>query len=162
METTLATAQEVINGAQFFDHWQGHRSLTRKIIEAFPEKELFTFKIGTMRTFADMVGELLAIAAPGLGEIATGKKAVLNEAIDFKNSKREMLRLWDLATVAINQYWDQMGKVDFQQEHLSFGQFPGTVQSALFYFLDNEIHHRGQGYVYLRALDVEPPFFYDR
>jgi uncharacterized damage-inducible protein DinB len=30
------------------------------------------------------------------------------------------------------------------------------------YFLDNEIHHRGQGYVYLRELGVEPPAFYQR
>ena len=26
----------------------------------------------------------------------------------------------------------------------------------------NEIHHRGQGYVYLRALGIEPPPFYER
>jgi uncharacterized damage-inducible protein DinB len=26
----------------------------------------------------------------------------------------------------------------------------------------NEIHHRGQGYVYLRALGIEPPRFYER
>jgi uncharacterized damage-inducible protein DinB len=24
------------------------------------------------------------------------------------------------------------------------------------------VHHRGQGYVYLRALGIEPPPFYDR
>ena len=28
--------------------------------------------------------------------------------------------------------------------------------------VDNEIHHRGQGYVYLRALGIAPPAFYDR
>ncbi|MGZ5248500.1 MAG: DinB family protein [Flavitalea sp.] len=32
----------------------------------------------------------------------------------------------------------------------------------MFYFIDNEIHHRGQGYVYLRSLGIEPPFFWDR
>jgi uncharacterized damage-inducible protein DinB len=30
------------------------------------------------------------------------------------------------------------------------------------YWIDNEIHHRGQAYVYLRALGIEPPAFYDR
>jgi uncharacterized damage-inducible protein DinB len=29
-------------------------------------------------------------------------------------------------------------------------------------FIDNEVHHRGQGYVYLRALGVEPPPFWER
>jgi uncharacterized damage-inducible protein DinB len=32
----------------------------------------------------------------------------------------------------------------------------------MLYWIDNEIHHRGQGYVYLRALGIEPPAFYDR
>jgi uncharacterized damage-inducible protein DinB len=36
------------------------------------------------------------------------------------------------------------------------------VYDLFFYLIDNEIHHRGQGYVYLRALDIEPPFFPDR
>jgi len=29
-------------------------------------------------------------------------------------------------------------------------------------FVDNEIHHRGQGYVYLRSLGITPPGFYER
>ena len=36
------------------------------------------------------------------------------------------------------------------------------ANGLLFYVIDNEIHHRGQGYVYLRALGIEPPLFYDR
>ena len=28
--------------------------------------------------------------------------------------------------------------------------------------VDNEIHHRGQGYVYLRELGIEPPPFWER
>jgi uncharacterized damage-inducible protein DinB len=54
-------------------HWQGHRRLTRRVIAAFPDDQLFTFTM-----------------------------------------------------------------------------------------IDNEIHHRGQGYVYLRALGIEPPPFYER
>jgi uncharacterized damage-inducible protein DinB len=30
------------------------------------------------------------------------------------------------------------------------------------YVIDNEIHHRGQGYVYLRELGIEPPPFWER
>jgi uncharacterized damage-inducible protein DinB len=43
----------------------------------------------------------------------------------------------------------------------AFGQYPGRVD-LLLYAIDNEIHHRGQGYVYLRANGVEPPPFYER
>jgi uncharacterized damage-inducible protein DinB len=30
---------------QLLEHWQGHRNLTRRVIEAFPEKDLFEFSI---------------------------------------------------------------------------------------------------------------------
>ncbi len=38
----------------------------------------------------------------------------------------------------------------------------GVIYGLLLYWIDNEIHHRGQGYVYLRALGIEPPPFWDR
>ena len=36
------------------------------------------------------------------------------------------------------------------------------VWALVMYAVDNEIHHRGQGMVYLRALGIEPPAFPDR
>jgi uncharacterized damage-inducible protein DinB len=36
------------------------------------------------------------------------------------------------------------------------------IYDLLLYIVDNEIHHRGQGYVYLRELGIEPPPFYER
>ncbi|MEX6688230.1 DinB family protein [Danxiaibacter flavus] len=41
-------------------------------------------------------------------------------------------------------------------------QYEGPAYSSLLYFIDNEIHHRAQGYVYLRSLGIQPPFFWDR
>ena len=38
----------------------------------------------------------------------------------------------------------------------------GASPVLLLYWIDNEVHHRGQAYVYLRALGIEPPPFYDR
>ncbi|MEC7264923.1 MAG: damage-inducible protein DinB, partial [Bacteroidota bacterium] len=76
MEKTAATQQttdQVISPAQLLEHWQGHRGLTRRVIEAFPEKELFEHQIGGMRPFSEMVAELLAIAVPGLEEIVSKK-----------------------------------------------------------------------------------------
>jgi uncharacterized damage-inducible protein DinB len=72
MSATTAPSAGIIPISAFLAHWQGHRRLTRRVIELFPEDKLFAFSI------------------------------------------------------------------------------------------DNEIHHRGQGYVYLRALGIEPPGFYDR
>ena len=39
---------------------------------------------------------------------------------------------------------------------------PGILHDLILYVIDNEVHHRGQGYVYLRAMGIEPPPFYER
>ncbi len=143
-------------------HLQGHRNLTRRTIEAFPEKEFFNHSLGGMRTFAEMIMELLGIAAPGVQEIVSGKSAPLVEHVDHENSKAKMLQLWDEATAQINVLWPQISEARFQENITLFGMYEGTVWASLFYFIDNEIHHRGQGYVYLRSLGIEPPAFYER
>ena len=165
MEKTTATQQtmdQVISPAQLLEHWQGHRGLTRRVIEAFPEKEFFNHSIGGMRPFSEIVSELLAIAVPGLREIVGGQTKALDEKIDFGNDKSKVLQLWDESTEEINQLWNQLSLERFQEYIKLFGQYEGTVQSSIFYFIDNEIHHRGQAYVYLRSLNIEPPFFYER
>ncbi|MEK6153214.1 DinB family protein [Flavobacteriaceae bacterium 3-367] len=160
METTEKA--QVITAAELLEHWQGHRNLTRKLIVAFPEKEFFDFSIGGMRPFAEMVLELLAIAAPAIREIATGKPEVFNEHPDHGKSKDNILQWWDKATEEINDHWKGIPTSRFHETIKTFGQWDGTVQSSIFYFMDNEIHHRGQGYVYLRALGIEPPLFWER
>jgi uncharacterized damage-inducible protein DinB len=161
MNTATKTA-EVISHADLLAHWVGHRGLTRRTIERFPEKELFEYSIGGMRTFAKMVMELLAIGGPGLQEIAVGKTRDLNEHFEGITTKQQLLDLWDKSTETITTYWAQIPAERFQDEVMTFGQYKGTVCSSIFYFIDNEIHHRGEGYVYLRSLGVEPPFFWER
>ena len=165
MDTAVAQNKkedQVITPTQLLAHWQGHRKLTRKVIEAFPEKEFFNHSIGGMRTFAEMTMELLGIAEPGIKEIVTGETAQLNEHFDHGNIKANILKAWDKTTEEINSYWPQIELARFQEHIKTFGQYEGSVQSSIFYFIDNEIHHRGQGYVYLRSLDIEPPMFWDR
>ena len=36
-------AAQVITPEDLLKHWQGHRALTRRVIEAFPEKDFFEF-----------------------------------------------------------------------------------------------------------------------
>ena len=164
MEITLeksATAT-FISPADMLAHWQGHRNVTRRVIAAFPEKELFEFSIGGMRTFSAIVQELLALGAPGLRQIAMETNEKLNEDIKEANSKENILRLWDESTAEITQLWSKIPAERFNEKIVAFGQYEGTVWSTILYYIDNEIHHRGQGYVYLRALNIEPPFFWER
>ena len=157
-----ATASQVLTPQELLEHWQGHRRLTRRVIEAFPEEAFFTHSIGGMRPFADMIAELLSIAAPGLREVVTGQSAPLNEHLDHGNSQTNVLAAWDEATEEINALWSRIVPERFQETIKMFGQYEGTVCWSIFYFIDNEIHHRGQGYVYLRSLGIEPPVFWDR
>src|SRR5690606_17767357 len=76
--------------------------------------------------------------------------------------KAEVLRLWDAATERIDAYWPQIPPERSQETTTAFGRWAGPGYSLVFYAIDNEIHHRGQGFVYLRALGLEPPPFYER
>lgn len=162
MEQTLQSIEQVITPAELLRHWRGHRDLTRRVIAAFPEEQLFSFSIGGMRTFSAMIMELLGIGAPGLREMVSGNQGVLDEHTDHQNKKETVLQLWDAASDEIDSLLNKIPIENFHESVLLFGMYKGTVMSSILYFIDNEIHHRAQGYVYLRALGIEPPPFWDR
>jgi uncharacterized damage-inducible protein DinB len=141
-------------------HWQGHRRLTRRVIEAFPEDQLFSFTIGGMRPFGALAMEMLTMAVPMVQGVVSGEWNTI--AGRDPRPKQEVLKLWDEATQQLNTLWPQIPHQKFQETINAFGQYPGVTHDLILYVIDNEIHHRGQGYVYLRALGIEPPAFYDR
>lgn len=141
-------------------HWQGHRRLTRRLIDAYPEDKLFTFSVGGMRPFGALAQEMLKTSVPLVQQIVAGEWKDDQER--GPQSKAELLAAWDEATERLNQLWPQVRPEQFEQEMMAFGQYPGPTYALVMYVIDNEIHHRGQGYVYMRALGVEPPPFYER
>ncbi|GGH25073.1 damage-inducible protein DinB [Sphingobacterium alkalisoli] len=151
----------IISKEELLSHWQGHRTLTRKTIEKFPEQELFSFSVGGMRTFADLVKELLSIAGPGLEGIVNNSTNGYNHNLPL-NTKEELLAKWDAETPKINELYGQISDERFHEKFNLFGEYEFPIIHNILYFIDNEIHHRAQGYVYLRALNIEPPFFWDR
>ncbi len=160
METN--NTNEVINAAAFLKNWQANRGLTRRVLAAFPEKELFEFSIGGMRPFATMIKELLAIAVPGLQEIVSNSTTKLDEELKHLSTKDALLAAWDADTKIIDDLYQQILPQRFHETINLFGQYPNAIIDSLTYFVENEIHHRGQGYVYLRALEIEPPFFWEK
>ena len=144
---------------QLLEHWQGHRSLTRRVIEAFPDDQLFTYSIGGMRTFGDLSMELVTMAAPMVRGVLTGTWD--NPSRDVKEKSR-ILQLWDESTDEMNRLWPQIPASRFTETLNAFGSFPGPAHALILYVIDNEIHHRGQGYVYLRSMGISPPAFYER
>lgn len=157
----------VITASELLHHWQGHRRLTRRVIDAFPEKELFSFSIGGMRPFSELAMEMVKIASPGISGVVSGEwKEFGQEGDDLAGedpkTKEDLLKLWDKVTEKIDELWSQIPPDRFQEVEAAFGQYENTIIGSIFYFIDNEIHHRGQGYVYLRALNIEPPYFWER
>ncbi len=149
----------VITPEQFLAHWQAHRRLSRRAIAAFPEDQLFSFSLGGMRTFGALSNEMLGMVTPTLNGIITDKWEF---AESKATSHAEVLKLWDETTAQLDQLFPKIPLERFQEVKTAFGQWKMPVVDLLLYVVDNEVHHRGQGYVYLRALGIEPPPFYDR
>jgi uncharacterized damage-inducible protein DinB len=149
------------------NHWQGHRRLTRLVIEAFPEDKLFTYSIGGMRPFSEMVNEITGIADSGIRDLFKDKPTPREELAHHSgkpqaNTKEEILNAWDKVTDNINTLWPLIPRQQFHEVMLAFGTYEGVTSDIILYWIDNEIHHRGQGYVYLRSLGIEPPAFWNR
>lgn len=165
MESTQTLSAAVISSDVLLQHWQGHRRLTRSVIEAFPEDKLFTYSIGGMRPFGELAMEMLHMGAPGIKGVVVGKWPTYQEvakSYPTPSTKQELLKQWDQATDQINSLWPHITEERFQEVDKFFGQYEGPIRWSIMYVIDNEIHHRGQGYVYLRSLGIEPPHFWER
>ena len=168
METNqlTETSNALISSAQLLEHWQGHRRLTRRTIEIYPEDKLFTYSIGGMRPFSELIAELLDIAEGGILGMAKDSWNSLSNSRhvsgNFPKTKQEILEAWDKVTQQIDELWPEIPDSRFQEVVLAFGAYEGPVYSTFLYFVDNEIHHRGQAYVYLRSLGITPPPFWER
>lgn len=160
MSAPAASEGTFYSPKSLLDHWQGHRKLTRRMIEAFPEDQLFTFSLGGMRTFGQFATELLRMAGPTVEGVATSNWTDFNKI--EPTTREEILTLWDESTESMNKHWPTIPAERFHETMKAFGQWEGRVNDLIMYVIDNEVHHRGQGYVYLRALGIEPPPFWER
>ena len=160
MSTAAASTATAVTPDALLRHWQGHRRLTRRVIEAFPEEHLFTFSIGGMRPFGALALEMLNMAVPTVRGAVTGEWATSWDG--DARPKAEILRAWDESTAELDTLWPRLPAERFQETMTAFGQYTMPLYELVLYCVDNEVHHRGQGYVYLRALGVEPPPFWER
>ena len=173
MENNAANQQDIntIEGftspESILEHWQGHRRLTRKVIEAFPERELFDHCIGGMRPFAAMINEIIDIADVGMQDLFANTETPIREmnhhlGKSSMKTKEDILSTWDDVTYKIDALWPLIPRQRFHETMKAFGTYEGTTSDIIFYWIDNEIHHRAQGVVYLRSLGIQPPAFWNR
>ncbi len=160
MPSDSAPSAAFITPEALLEHWQGHRRLTRRVIDAFPEDRLFTFAMGSMRPFGVMAMEIIGQGVPMVRGVLTGEWS--EPVTRDPRPKEEILRLWDESTEQLNILWPQIPPERFMQTITAFGQWEGRVCDLLLYVIDNEVHHRGQGWVYLHTLGIKTPLFPDR
>jgi uncharacterized damage-inducible protein DinB len=113
-----------------------------------------------MRPFSALAMEFLGMGVPTLHGVITGEWK--SYASPTATTKADILRMWDEATAEIDKLWPTIPPQRFQEVDTAFGQWKMPIYDLLLYIVDNEIHHRGQGYVYLRELGIEPPPFWER
>ncbi len=144
------------------EHWLGHRALTRRVIEAFPEDKLFTFSAGGMRTFAQLATEMLQMIAPTMKGLLEDVWEAGGYGQPGPTTKAGLLASWDEADRLLESSLARVPAERYHQVANAFGMWTAPAFATVLYLIDNEVHHRGQGYVYLRLLDIAPPLFYER
>ena len=100
------------------------------------------------------------MTVPVVEGVATGKWQEFQRP--KPTTKAELLRLWDEGTSGLNEKFGEIPPERFSKVEKAFGLWEASGIEAIQYAIDNEIHHRGQGFVYLRALGIEPPAFWER
>ena len=113
-----------------------------------------------MRPFGELAYEFIKMAVPIVDGVAGGH---WEEYAGIKPAtKAELLAVWDRQTRQIDERFPAIPAHRFAEIDKAFGQWEAPGIATILYAVDNEIHHRGQGYVYLRALGIEPPHFWER
>lgn len=162
-DTASANDATAVTGPLLLRHWLGHRRLTRRTIVAFPEPELFEHHAPGMRSFGAIVHEINTYMPPLLKGAADGVWDWPNEyASSAPSRKVDLLAAFDAATEDLKRDLPRITTERFGAVDQPIGSRQEPVVFTLLYFLDNEVHHRGQGFVYLRQLGIQPPAFYQR
>ncbi|MCJ7842478.1 DinB family protein [Lederbergia sp. NSJ-179] len=154
----------MISKEEFMEILEGNRRLTIRTMEAFPEDKLFDYApVEPLRPFAEMVKEILNVERAFMRGIARDDweyKDVFSEV----STKADLLSACEKMRGETREMWSSVTdeRLAEMKEDPFFGAGQQSHIERLQYALENEIHHRGQGYIYLRVLGIEPPAFYIR
>lgn len=154
---------DLLDPARLLEMMEGHRRLTLRTLDAFPEDALFRFTpCAPLRPFAELLVEVIELEASYIRGVAAGDW-VFPESPAFL-TKADLLAQAERIRSRTRELWPQVtaGRLLSVEPDPFFGGPEQSLIDRLIYALENEIHHRGQGFVYLRLLGIEPPPFYER
>ena len=112
-----------------------------------------------MRPFSEMIKEFIGIWDYILSEALKEQHISLFEQDHFPTTKTELLALRDQVIISL---LSECQKIQDYGQEISPYQMKFSIAQWILYIIENETHQRGQAYVYLRALGIQPPFFWKR
>ncbi len=151
--------------AELLEQWNGHRNLTLWVARAFPPDKLCTYApVGPLRTFGAMLDEIARIEQAYMRGLAEDRWSYDPQDPPAPADAAAAVAFVEEAHAYTRSVWDRL-PADMLLAPRKDPFFFGDAKRPydwLVYCVENEIHHRGQGYIYLRELGVEPPPFYVR
>jgi uncharacterized damage-inducible protein DinB len=153
----------LLNPTQLHEMLEGNRRLTVRVLWAFPEQDLFTHAAPGMRPAAELFKEIMEVERALVRGTATGEWVYASATKDV-TTKHGLVEAFAALRSQTLEWWEKITEDRLAAvEDDGFGWLPVRPNlTRVIYSLENEIHHRGQVYVYLRQLGVEPPAFYER
>jgi uncharacterized damage-inducible protein DinB len=152
---------QLLTPERLWNHWEGHRRLTLRALEAYPEDQLFSHSSGNMRSFGDLMDEIINVEDSIMEGMSSGEWKWEPKYKNMK-SKAELLAAFEEVRQRSKELYPRISVERLNTlERDAWGAESPNLE-RFFYMIDNEIHHRGQGYVYMRQLGIEPPAFYVR
>ncbi|ASK62368.1 damage-inducible protein DinB [Virgibacillus phasianinus] len=153
-----------ISKEELMEILEGNRRLTIRVIEAFPADKLFDYApVEPLRPFSAMVKEILNVERAFMRGIAQDEWEYKDQFTDV-STKENLLESCEQVRAETRGLWKSVTEERLAEvmDDPFFNAPPQSHFERLQYSLENEIHHRGQGYIYLRMLGIEPPAFYIR
>lgn len=150
---------------EFLRAWEGNRRLTLRVARAFPEGKLMTYApTEPLRPFGAMLDEIARMEQAYVRGLAEDEWSWdPNDPPRATNAAGAIAFLEEVRAYTL-QVWERISTdtlLTVRNDPFFFGS-SRRPYDWLFYCLENEIHHRGQAYIYLRHLGVQPPPFWER
>jgi uncharacterized damage-inducible protein DinB len=137
-------------------YWGNVRALTLAVLDRFPGDKMEFRPIGGIRTVSEQCCHIAAVEryirrglTEGDWELAAKQKGELPS----KDAIRDTLLREHNETANVLRVLPDSLLEGFHQT--KFGRLTG--ESIIYVGIDEEIHHRGNLYIYLRLLGIEPP-----
>lgn len=137
-------------------YWRNVRALTLATLDRFPEESMAFRPTEEVRSAAEQFDHILAVEIyirKGLAENIWGPIPTPGLGITSKAELRERLTREHGETGRALRVLPESVFEGFHQT--KYGRLTG--EAAIYVGIDEEIHHRGNLYTYLRLLGIEPP-----